>query len=112
MSFSPNNNIFATRTSQQIELWDMKQETNLSSISLNNDTFLFSPDREIFVIGINHPLENTEIWDIETRQILGTLERDHNLVAFSLDGTILACKRGYNYFIWDLTIPEEPLLIG
>ena len=33
-------------------------------------------------------------------------------IVFSADGNILACNQSNDVILWDLSVPEEPLLIG
>ncbi len=112
IAISPNNNLLASRSREKILLWDIENDIERSTIIVDNNSFLFSPDGSLLIIEGDTFDRQTQIFDAKKQQNIATINQQCEPLAFSDDGSKLICKGWNEATIWDLTVPAEPLLIG
>ncbi|MDE0484213.1 MAG: hypothetical protein OXI67_16660 [Candidatus Poribacteria bacterium] len=115
--FSPNSNIFAASSRQEIRAWHLNTGIELFQLNAKqpsfNDKLMFSPDgKKLAVTGRSG---NLQLWDISTqRDITPPNIKRTSTLAFSPDSSVLATVSREGIHLWNLDIELEdaPILIA
>ncbi len=124
MAFSPDNKLLASLSSEGVRTW-IVSETGSYSSGGSNGIYLW--DIEENRVNFNFPVERaspsapitfssdgsilitstgsrmTNVWDMNTRELLHTLPIEAYRLALSNDGRLLAVKESRRISVWDLT---------
>ena len=107
-AFSPDGQCLATGTTKSVTLWCTKTWQPIVTLdTVIFESFAFSPDSSRLVIGGTWPEQRIQIWDVETRVLIGELsghKSDVESLAFSPDSRLLA-SGGFDgiIYLWDIT---------
>ncbi len=115
--FSPNSNIFAASSRQEIRAWHLNTGIELFQLNAKqpsfNDKLMFSPDgKKLAVTGRSG---NLQVWDISTqRDITPPNIKRTSTLAFSPDSSVLVTVSREGIHLWNLDIELEdaPILIA
>ena len=107
IAFSPDEQCLATGASKSVTLWcttTWQPITTLDTVSF--ESFAFSPNGSRLIIGGTWPEQRIQIWDVETRELIGELsghKSDVESLTFSPDSRLLA-SGGFDglIYLWDM----------
>ncbi|MDE0088840.1 MAG: WD40 repeat domain-containing protein [Candidatus Poribacteria bacterium] len=115
--FSPNSNMFAISSRQEIRAWHLNTGIELFQLNAkhpsSNDELMFSPDGK--KLAFTGRLGNLQIWDISTqRDITPPNIKRTSTLAFSPDSSVLATVSNEGIYLWklDIELEEAPILIA
>jgi WD40 repeat protein len=106
VAFSPNNNIIAITSRQEIQAWHLNTGIELFQLETKQPSFrerlVFSPDgKKLAAINPHH---NPQVWDISTqRDITPPNIKKTSVLAFSPDSSTLATVSSEGIHLWKLS---------
>ncbi len=117
LAFSPDGQILASAggwLDKAVYLWDVQTQTQigvLGGLSAHVGSVAFSPNGRLLASTVNW--DNTiYLWDVERQEQIGVLkghdatdEGNPDRVAFSPDGTWLACGGDNGVELWEVNLP-------
>ena len=108
IAFSPDGKCLATGANNRtVTLWCTKTWQSMATLdTVSFESFAFSPDGSRLVIGGTWPEQRIQVWDVETRELIGELsghKSDVESLAFSPDSRLLA-SGGFDglIYLWDM----------